>query len=66
MKVHLTSAAEILAFECRIMYGNHNNAMLIDRVIERANYQLAYLRSETFCKIQGIGQLYLEKENEGS
>jgi len=34
------TTADTLAFTCRIQHGNHNNAMLIDRVIEGLSYSL--------------------------
>lgn len=43
--------AEIMAFESRIMHGNHNNAMLIDRAVDSALYALSLLQSQMALQI---------------
>jgi hypothetical protein len=43
---------EHIAFNARVMHGNHNNAMLIDRAVHKASYQLAVVESEAYCAIR--------------
>lgn len=50
MKVASTKA-ECIAWEARIVAGNHNNSMLIDRVVEKASFELSWVRIEAYAKI---------------
>lgn len=55
--------AEVLAFECRIVHGNHNNAMLIDRVAERAAYALTALKYEIMAMMRDAAPSSLRQDS---
>ena len=43
---------DAIAFRARITHDNHNNALLIDRVVAAADYQLALVLSRAFAAIR--------------
>lgn len=62
--MRIVESPEHIAFLSRIRFGNHNNAMLIDRIVETTNYELSAIETKVSTFLNDFWDSSKDKEQQ--